>query len=205
MKPPQFIPPKQNTAAYDMIRGPGRKTWNVVRGYIDHYTKRGEIVFDPFGGTGPAIVEALKVRRKALYNDLNPFMLFIARNTCRPVDAKALMNDFERVLRAVRDKKHPVLIDDAEEEINIDWLYTTRCLPCNQDARITGVKWSIVYSPKQLRDEDIKIFKKEKSRAKKRAHAVYGIIERYEEITHEETVGTAKDEIPYFSRVPWAV
>ena len=205
LKPPGFIPPKQNTAAYDMIRGPGRKTWNVVRGYIKHYTKPGEIVFDPFGGTGPTTVEALKNRRKALYNDLNPFMLFIARNTCRPVNTKVLMTAFNGVLETVKGKKHPVLIEDVKEEINVDWLYVTKCPLCNQDARIMGVKWSIVYASKQMKDDDVRLFRKEKSKAKQKAPEVYKIIEKNEKITHEEVVGTAKEEIAYFTRVPWAV
>ncbi len=205
LKPPGFIPPKQNTAAYDMIRGPGRKTWNVVRGYIEHYTKLGEIVFDPFGGTGPTIVEALKIRRKVLYNDLNPFMLFIARNTCRPVNTKLLTNAFNRVLKAVKDKKHPMLSEDREEEINVDWLYVTKCPLCRKDARIMGVKWSIVYTPKQITDDDVKIFKKEKSKAKQKAPEVYKIIEKNKKIMHEEIVRIAKEEITYFTRVPWAV
>lgn len=188
-----------------MIRGPGRKTWNVVRGYIEHYTKPGEIVFDPFGGTGPAIVEALKTRRKALYNDLNPFMLFIARNTCRPVNIKVLMNAFDKVLKAVKGKKHPISIEGVEEQISVDWLYVTKCPLCKQDARIMGVKWSIVYASKQIRDEDVKIFKKEKSKSKQKAPEVYKIIEENEKITHEELVGIAKEEIAYFTRVPWAV
>ncbi len=205
LKPPGFIPPMQNTAAYDMIRGPGRKTWNVVRGYIEHYTKPGEIVFDPFGGTGPAIIEALKIRRKALYNDLNPFMRFVARNTCRPVNIRMLKKAFNKMLRGVKGKKHPVFLGAIEEEIDVDWLYTTRCPICNQKAQILGVKWSIAYSSKKLADDDVKAFKKEKSESKQRAPKVYKIIEKHKEITHEEIVGIAKEEIAYFTRVPWAV
>ena len=205
LKPPGFVPPKQNTPAYDMIRGPGRKTWNVVRAYIERYTKPGEIVFDPFGGSGPTIVEALKTRRKALYNDLNPFMVFVARNTCRPVDVKKLKKAFDKIFEAVISKKQPVLVEDREEEIAIDWLYTTKCPSCDQDAKIMGVKWSIVYSAKQITNEDIKKFKREKSKAKQKAPEVYKLIEETDKIAHEEIVGRAKEQIDYFTRVPWAV
>lgn len=40
---------------------------------IASLTKPGDIVLDPFGGSGTTIVEALKLNRSAIYNDLNPF------------------------------------------------------------------------------------------------------------------------------------
>lgn len=39
----------------------------------------GDIVFDPFGGKGTTAVEALKQRRKFIYNDLNPHAVLIMR------------------------------------------------------------------------------------------------------------------------------
>ncbi|MBN1505827.1 MAG: hypothetical protein JW955_03220 [Sedimentisphaerales bacterium] len=57
-----------------------RRPPNVVRAYIERYSREGDVVLDPFGGTGVTAVEAMLLGRKAIHNDLNPFANFIAQN-----------------------------------------------------------------------------------------------------------------------------
>lgn len=40
---------------------------------IASLTKPGDVVFDPFGGSGTTTIEALKLNRSSIYNDINPF------------------------------------------------------------------------------------------------------------------------------------
>src|SRR2546422_11421246 len=57
-----------------------RRPANVVRAYIARYSQEGDVVLDPFGGTGVTAIEAFLLGRRAIQNDLNPFANFIARN-----------------------------------------------------------------------------------------------------------------------------
>src|SRR6266852_130842 len=57
-----------------------RRPANVVRAYIERYSQPGDVVLDPFGGTGVTAIEAFLLRRHAIQNDLNPFANFIAQN-----------------------------------------------------------------------------------------------------------------------------
>src|SRR5437879_10412591 len=57
-----------------------RRPANVVRAYIEHYSREGDLVLDPFGGTGVTAIEAFLHGRRAIQNDLNPFANFIAAN-----------------------------------------------------------------------------------------------------------------------------
>src|SRR5437773_5431060 len=57
-----------------------RRPANVVRAYVERYSQVGDVVLDPFGGTGVTAIEALLLGRRAIHNDLNPFANFIARN-----------------------------------------------------------------------------------------------------------------------------
>jgi len=57
-----------------------RRPANVVRAYIERYSQPGDIVVDPFGGTGVSAIEALLSGRRAVHNDLNPFANFITAN-----------------------------------------------------------------------------------------------------------------------------
>jgi len=57
-----------------------RRPANVVRAYIERYSREGDVVLDPFGGTGVTAIEAFLLGRHAIHNDLNPFANFIARS-----------------------------------------------------------------------------------------------------------------------------
>lgn len=55
-----------------------RRPANVVRAYIKHFTQPGDIVLDPFGGSGVTAIEAMLANRRGIHNDINPLANFIA-------------------------------------------------------------------------------------------------------------------------------
>ncbi|MBM3860667.1 MAG: hypothetical protein FJ395_13590 [Verrucomicrobia bacterium] len=57
-----------------------RRPANVVRAYVERYSRIGDVVLDPFGGTGVTAIEAMLAGRRAVHNDLNPFANFITAN-----------------------------------------------------------------------------------------------------------------------------
>ena len=79
-----------------------RRPANVVRAYIERYSRVGDVVLDPFGGTGVTAIEAFLLGRKAIQNDLNPFANFIARNIADTTltSTVPLQNAFERIRNA---------------------------------------------------------------------------------------------------------
>src|SRR6266850_423576 len=98
--------------------------------YILHYTRPGDLILDPFCGSGMTGVAAqmcanppadlleqfpeLKERvgpRACILNDLSPAACHIAYNYNTPVDVDALRQEFERIKAAVKDE--------------FDWLYGT--------------------------------------------------------------------------------
>lgn len=54
-----------------------RRPSNVVRAYLQRYSRSGDTVLDPFGGSGVLAIEAMLLGRRAVHNDLNPFANFI--------------------------------------------------------------------------------------------------------------------------------
>src|SRR2546426_6396003 len=84
-----------------------RRPANVVRAYIQRYSEEGDVVLDPFGGTGVTAIEAFLLGRRAIHNDLNPFANFIARNIADTTFASTvpLRQAFERVHLA-RSEEH---------------------------------------------------------------------------------------------------
>jgi hypothetical protein len=100
----------------------------AIMPYVLHYTEPGDIILDPFCGSGMTGVAALmcgnppedilqsvpgakKGPRRAILNDLSPAACHIAYNYCTPVDLQALKAAFGRIKAAAK----------AE----LDWLYGT--------------------------------------------------------------------------------
>jgi len=57
----------------------GRKAGEIARGYILSLSRENEILLDPFAGSGSVIAAALNLKRRAIYNDLNPVASIIAK------------------------------------------------------------------------------------------------------------------------------
>lgn len=71
---------KAHTQMYLMHKWWARKPYNVVAEYIKNYTRKGDIVLDPFCGSGVTAIESLKLERKVVTIDLDPIATFITKN-----------------------------------------------------------------------------------------------------------------------------
>lgn len=121
------IPPEAHTPMYNWHKFWSRKTWNVVGEFIKTYTKEGEIVFDPFAGSGVVAMEALRNKRRVIICDLLPVATEIARLTIKPVSENELFNAFKRVESKVKEK--------------ILGLYRTKCRKCGVSFPFTCALW----------------------------------------------------------------
>ncbi|MBX3044111.1 MAG: type I restriction enzyme HsdR N-terminal domain-containing protein [Candidatus Kapabacteria bacterium] len=74
-----------------------KQSWNVVRDYIKNFSKTGDLILDPFGGSGVTAVEALMNSRKAINIDLNPMAVFIVNSLIAPVNLTKFNQAFDFV------------------------------------------------------------------------------------------------------------
>jgi 16S rRNA G966 N2-methylase RsmD len=74
-----------------------RQCWNVVAEYIKNYSKSGDLVLDPFGGSGITAIEAMMNGRKAINVDLNPMAVFMVKSLVAVVKQSELLKAFEEV------------------------------------------------------------------------------------------------------------
>lgn len=112
--------------AYDSKKPP-----EAVRQYIEHFTKPGDLVFDPFVGSGMTAVAALLTGRKCMAVDLSPLAAFVTSQYCSPVDVVQLQKATERILRQLEK--------DRER------LYSTTCGRCGKRAEIYFTVYSQTY------------------------------------------------------------
>ena len=78
------------TAIYNMHTYWSKKPHDAIRQYIRHYTQPGDLVLDPFCGSGGTALAALMEGRAAIAIDLSPAATFITKNYCTPVDVDEL-------------------------------------------------------------------------------------------------------------------
>ena len=112
----QPITTTKATAIYNMHTYWSKKPHDAIRQYIRHYTQPGDLVLDPFCGSGGTALAALMEGRAAIAIDLSPAATFITKNYCTPVDVDELQRAFEELERAgqagdglaVRDALRPL-------------------------------------------------------------------------------------------------
>ncbi|MFI5378048.1 MAG: DNA methyltransferase [Tepidisphaerales bacterium] len=127
-----------------------RRPANVVRQYIENYTQEGDVVLDPFGGTGVTAIEAFLLGRHAIHNDLNPFANFIARNIADTSlsSATPLNEAFGRIESSCAAAIQEI---EADEKAAAAWLARLPLpenirLPRNSDAE----HFHDMFTPRQL-------------------------------------------------------
>lgn len=118
---------KPHPSRYLMHKFWARKPHNVVREYIEHYSQAGDIVFDPFVGSGVTAIESLILKRKVIACDLDPVAIFITRCTATPVD----LDDLQDAFSTIEDKVTK----------QISELYLTQCPSCKEIGEIEAVIW----------------------------------------------------------------
>lgn len=76
-----------------------KQSWNVVAEYIKNFTKQGDTVLDPFGGSGVTAIEALMNNRKAISIDINPLAVFMVKTQVCYVKQIDLSTAYTRVIK----------------------------------------------------------------------------------------------------------
>ena len=73
--------------------------------YIKQFTNEGDVVCDPYGGSGVTVIGALALGRRGVYVDISRWAVFLAEQiAATPVDLSALQTAFEHVEQACGSK-----------------------------------------------------------------------------------------------------
>lgn len=116
-----------------------RRPWNVVQAYIENFSDPGDVVLDPFGGSGVTAVESLVLRRRTIHVDINPLANFITRQIAvSPVRLHELSHEYHKLLddcRAQVDEWKAKPEEFFENEAVPYWYPAGVRLPTNADVQ----------------------------------------------------------------------
>jgi DNA modification methylase/predicted nucleic-acid-binding Zn-ribbon protein len=125
-----------------------RKPLNVIRAYIEHFTDKGDLICDPFTGSGITNIASLQLERKTIGVDLDPIGIFVTKMSACHADITKFEQEFKRLEEIISPK--------------IYQLYTIKCPKCKTSAIITHIITEREYQITNQGKQQIIEFLKEK-------------------------------------------
>jgi len=103
----------------EMTAHPTQKPLELMRWILDKYSNRGDLILDPFCGSGTTCVAAKQLGRNYIGVEINPLYVGISRDRCK--DAQVEENIFDKMIRALAGElMHEALFpEEASDDIHI--------------------------------------------------------------------------------------
>lgn len=93
-----------------------KQAWDIVQTYIKNFTLPGDLVLDPFGGSGVTAIEAMMTRRKGINVDINPMAIFMVDTLTANINHYDLIKAFNEI-KAKYIKNEPQTDEEIKEAI----------------------------------------------------------------------------------------
>lgn len=93
---------RRNTALYNGHSYHTKVPPEAIRPFLEHFTRPGDVVLDPFCGSGMTGVAAVLAGRRAVLNDLSVAAAHLSFNHTHACDASALEETFAAIYRRIR-------------------------------------------------------------------------------------------------------
>ena len=105
----------------------GKKPANIFSKCISFFSKEGELVLDPFCGSGVTVIESVITKRKAIGFDLNPFAAFLTGSLLRGNQCEGIDEAMSKIL--------------AELTPELSRIYGTHCTSCGTEVVARSFGW----------------------------------------------------------------
>lgn len=100
-----FISYDQSILTHGLHKYPAKFFPELPRWLIKRYSTEGNIILDPFSGSGTTNVEALLTRRHSIGIDVDPFSRYLSKVKITPLDEKELQSAQKYLLRFILNYK----------------------------------------------------------------------------------------------------
>lgn len=100
-----FISYDQSILTHGLHKYPAKFFPELPRWLIKRYSKEGDLILDPFSGSGTTNVEALLSRRHSIGIDVDPFSRYLSKVKTIPLNEKGLQSAQKYLLRLILNYK----------------------------------------------------------------------------------------------------
>lgn len=148
---------KTYTGIYGMHKYWSKKPYNIIRKLIKRYSNKGEIILDPFCGSGISINESIFLDRNAIGMDINPIAIFITKQLLTKISVENLNREFNSLKNDIKSEIDALykVIRDNNDFIGTHFLWS--------DNELIEVRYRKKNSRKKILDQptdrDIKFAK----------------------------------------------
>ena len=135
----------KNTYVYDAHTYHTKVPPEGIEPFIEYYTDPGDVVLDPFCGSGMTGIAAQRHGRKVIMSDLSPAAAFIADNLNSPIDADEYMDAVRALLKKSESLERALYSTECREcgkavnSLYTIWSYGAVCPSCSREFIIWDV------------------------------------------------------------------
>ena len=108
-----FISYDQSILTHGLHKYPAKFFPELPRWLIKRYSKQGDLVLDPFSGSGTSNIEALLANRHSVGLDVDPFSRFISKVKSTPLNEQELEISKKALIKSILDY-HPSKILESD-------------------------------------------------------------------------------------------
>jgi len=110
-----------------------RKPHNILRHYLETFFKKGDLVIDPFCGSGVFLAEAKKLGVNAVGVDVNPIAYLLSEVTTNPPDLKEFDEAARQIIKYAKDSFINLYkLEDGSEIRYLVHQVASKCLRCGK-------------------------------------------------------------------------
>lgn len=110
-----------------------RKPHNILRHYLETFFKKGDLIADPFCGSGVFLAEAKKLGIDAIGMDINPIAYLISEVTANPPDLKKFDNAARELIEYAKETfSDAYKLEDGSEIRYLVHQVTSKCSGCGK-------------------------------------------------------------------------
>ena len=136
--PPARVPGSRGSAFYLAHSYHTKVPPEAISPFIEFYTKPGDVVLDPFCGSGMTGVAATLLGRRSILNDLSPAAIHLTWNHTRPCDPDALAEGFAKIearIGATLSSLYRTVSSDGADALIYWTLWSTKhqCSECTHE------------------------------------------------------------------------